>query len=189
MSDKQASIPPDRFHAEANVQAHFAWLRTRLAAERTMMAYMRTAVSLIGFGFAIFQFFYRAQQAPEIADARFPMTCHEPGFDLHRAALARPFHGGGQQTTTDAAAALVGPNDEIVDFDDLVDAHAFERDQPGHQNRDGQNAQLALGHQQRRARRLKPRQDLLPAILPSIEKICQLFYVTRPCQPHADGEG
>jgi hypothetical protein len=32
MSDKQASIPSDRFHIDANVQAHFAWLRTRLAA-------------------------------------------------------------------------------------------------------------------------------------------------------------
>ena len=82
MSDKQASIPSDRFHVEANVQAHFAWLRTRLAAERTMMAYMRTAVSLIGFGFAIFQFFYRAQQAPEIADARFPDAAWYLGLAL-----------------------------------------------------------------------------------------------------------
>ena len=82
MSDKQASIPSDRFQVEANVQAHFAWLRTRLAAERTMMAYMRTAVSLIGFGFAIFQFFYRAQQAPEIADARFPDAAWYLGLAL-----------------------------------------------------------------------------------------------------------
>ena len=82
MSDKQASIASDRFQVEANVQAHFAWLRTRLAAERTMMAYMRTAVSLIGFGFAIFQFFYRAQQAPEIADARFPDAAWYLGLAL-----------------------------------------------------------------------------------------------------------
>jgi putative membrane protein len=82
MSDRQASIPPDRFHVDANVQAHFAWLRTRLAAERTMMAYMRTAVSLIGFGFAIFQFFYKFHQAPEIADARFPNAAWYLGLAL-----------------------------------------------------------------------------------------------------------
>ena len=72
MSDKQASIATDRIPSRSEWKAHFAWLRTRLAAERTMMAYMRTAVSLIGFGFAIFQFFYRAQQAPE--DCRCPLS-------------------------------------------------------------------------------------------------------------------
>jgi putative membrane protein len=82
MSDKPASDPPDRFHVDANAQTHFAWLRTRLAAERTMMAYLRTAVSLIGFGFAIFQFFYKFQQAPEITDVRFPHAAWYMGLAL-----------------------------------------------------------------------------------------------------------
>jgi putative membrane protein len=82
MSENQASIPADRFHVEANVQSHFAWLRTRLAAERTMMAYMRTAVSLIGFGFTIFQFFYKFRQASEIANARFPNAAWYLGLAL-----------------------------------------------------------------------------------------------------------
>src|SRR5215467_10837116 len=38
---------------------HFAWIRTRLALERTMMSWVRTAVALIGFGFTIVQFFVR----------------------------------------------------------------------------------------------------------------------------------
>jgi putative membrane protein len=46
----------DRFEVEANAQTHFAWLRTRLSAERTLMSYNRTAIALIGFGFTIYQF-------------------------------------------------------------------------------------------------------------------------------------
>ena len=82
MSDTHASDPSDRFRIDANAQTHFAWLRTRLAAERTMMAYMRTAVSLIGFGFAIFQFFFRFQQAPKITDVLFPHAAWYMGLAL-----------------------------------------------------------------------------------------------------------
>lgn len=55
-------ISPARFEAEQNVSNHFAWLRTRLAVESTFMAWIRTAVSLIGFGFTIVQFFQRLQE-------------------------------------------------------------------------------------------------------------------------------
>ncbi|MGA8533465.1 MAG: DUF202 domain-containing protein [Candidatus Tumulicola sp.] len=48
-----------RFTVELNAQTHFAWLRTRLGAERTLMAYDRTAIALIGFGFTIYQFLAR----------------------------------------------------------------------------------------------------------------------------------
>jgi hypothetical protein len=51
MSDEQASDHSRRFDVRVTAESHFAWLRTRLAVERTMMAYMRTAVALIGFGF------------------------------------------------------------------------------------------------------------------------------------------
>jgi putative membrane protein len=36
---------------------HFAWLRTTMALQRTLLASVRTAVSLIGFGFTVAQFF------------------------------------------------------------------------------------------------------------------------------------
>ena len=56
-----AEIHSDRFHVDPSVGSHFAWINTRLALERTFMAGMRTAVSLIGFGFTIVQFFQRLQ--------------------------------------------------------------------------------------------------------------------------------
>jgi putative membrane protein len=51
--------PDERFEVSATASSHFAWLRTRLALERTLMAWARTSVSLIGFGFTIVQFFER----------------------------------------------------------------------------------------------------------------------------------
>jgi putative membrane protein len=56
-----AGAPPEP--APFNVQTHFAWLRTRMAAERTMMAWNRTSLSLIGFGFTIYQFFEKFQES------------------------------------------------------------------------------------------------------------------------------
>lgn len=42
--------------SSANTQTHLAWLRTRMALQTTLAAWVRTATSLIGFGFAIEQF-------------------------------------------------------------------------------------------------------------------------------------
>ena len=72
MDDQQLDGSSHRFDVRATANDHFAWLRTRLAVERTMMAYVRTAVSLIGFGFAIVQFFERFEQMPGVSTARFP---------------------------------------------------------------------------------------------------------------------
>lgn len=52
----------ERFSIEATAGNHFAWLNTRQALERTYMAWIRTAVSLISFGFTIVQFFQRLAQ-------------------------------------------------------------------------------------------------------------------------------
>jgi putative membrane protein len=48
-----------RFSIQANLGNHFSWHNTRMALERTFMAWIRTAVSLISFGFSIVQFFQR----------------------------------------------------------------------------------------------------------------------------------
>ncbi|MGH6950238.1 MAG: sulfatase-like hydrolase/transferase, partial [Vitreimonas sp.] len=47
----------ERFEVRPDASVHFAWLRTQIALQRTLMAAVRTAVSLIGFGFTVAQFF------------------------------------------------------------------------------------------------------------------------------------
>jgi putative membrane protein len=67
MSDSAATT--HRFDAKVTAESHFSWLRTRLSVERTLMSWIRTSVSLIGFGFTIVQFFERlsAMQGVDVA--------------------------------------------------------------------------------------------------------------------------
>jgi len=82
MSDEQTSGPAERFEVRATATDHFAWLRTRLAVERTMMAYMRTSISLIGFGFGLFQFFFNLNGSPDVKNVRFPDASWYMGLSL-----------------------------------------------------------------------------------------------------------
>jgi putative membrane protein len=79
-----AGADPDlqRFEVRVTADSHFGWIRTRLSVERTMMSWIRTAVSLIGFGFAIVQFFERLQQMPGITPASFPRAPQYLGLAL-----------------------------------------------------------------------------------------------------------
>jgi len=72
MTNPSSEAVPGRFDVRATASDHFSWIRTRLSVERTMMSWLRTAVSLIGFGFTIVQFFDRMQDLPGVAPARFP---------------------------------------------------------------------------------------------------------------------
>jgi putative membrane protein len=72
----------DRFEVRATADTHFGWLRTRLSVERTLMAVIRTAVSLIGFGFTIVQFFDRLPSMPGIKPAYFPDAPYYLGLGL-----------------------------------------------------------------------------------------------------------
>jgi putative membrane protein len=54
-----------RFDVQPSVSNHFAWIRTELGLQRTLMAAVRTGVSLIGFGFTVAQFFQRLQGSAE----------------------------------------------------------------------------------------------------------------------------
>ncbi len=72
MTDVETITGVERFEVRVTADTHFGWLRTRLSVERTMMSWVRTAVSLIGFGFAIVQFFERMRQMPGIQPAIFP---------------------------------------------------------------------------------------------------------------------
>src|SRR5215470_17968747 len=72
MSDPHAAPSAGRFEVRVTADSHFSWVRTRLSVERTMMSWLRTATALIGFGFAIVQFFERLQQTPQAHSAYLP---------------------------------------------------------------------------------------------------------------------
>ena len=72
MADSSTVLRAGRFEIRATAADHFAWLRTRLAIERTMMAWQRTGVALIGFGFAIVQYLEHLQQVPGARSAYLP---------------------------------------------------------------------------------------------------------------------
>ena len=86
MSTKEESST--RFEVPATVSSHFAWINTRMALERTLMAWVRTAVGLIGFGFTIVQFFQRLSDMQGIAPALRPQAPRHLGLALIGAGLA-----------------------------------------------------------------------------------------------------
>jgi putative membrane protein len=51
-----------KFEIQPTVGDHFAWLRTRLALERTLMSWVKSATGLIAFGFTIVQVLERLQK-------------------------------------------------------------------------------------------------------------------------------
>ena len=77
MADSHTASSAGRFEVRPTASDHFAWLRTRLSLERTMMSWVRTAVALIGFGFAIVQYLEHLEQTPEARAAYLP---HAPRY-------------------------------------------------------------------------------------------------------------
>jgi putative membrane protein len=71
-----------RFQVRTTAETHFAWLRTRMSVERTLMSWLRTAVSLIGFGFTIVQFFERFSQMSGVSQAHRPQAPRQLGLTL-----------------------------------------------------------------------------------------------------------
>jgi putative membrane protein len=82
MADPHADSNASRFEVRATASDHFAWLRTRASLERTMMSWIRTAVSLIGFGFTIVQFFERMQDIPGTNGMHHPAAPYYLGLAL-----------------------------------------------------------------------------------------------------------
>jgi len=82
MVDATIAAHAGRFEVRVTADSHFAWLRTRLALERTIMSWLRTAVALIGFGFALVQYFNHLQQIPGARPAYLPTAPEFLGLAL-----------------------------------------------------------------------------------------------------------
>jgi putative membrane protein len=52
-----SKMTDSRFEVKPSISDHFSWMRTQMSLQRTLMSATRTAVSLIGFGFTVAQFF------------------------------------------------------------------------------------------------------------------------------------
>src|SRR5262249_22952414 len=65
-----------------NVSAHFPWIQTRLALERTLLAWVRTAAGMITFGFAIFHFFEALNASPGVRPPWRPSASKVLGVSL-----------------------------------------------------------------------------------------------------------
>ena len=77
-----APRPVERFQAKESVGSHFAWLNARLSLEMTMMSWIRMAITLIGFGFTIVQFFERLNEMEGVAQAARPFAARYVGLVL-----------------------------------------------------------------------------------------------------------
>lgn len=66
----------------ASTQTHLAWLRTRMALQTTLAAWVRTATSLIGFGFAIVQFLEHFDRAGSRGASKGPHLARVSGLVL-----------------------------------------------------------------------------------------------------------
>ena len=82
MADPSSAPSAGRFEVRVTSDSHFSWIRTRLSIERTMMSWIRTATALIGFGFAIVQFFQRLEQLPGVRAAAYPNAPRDLGLAL-----------------------------------------------------------------------------------------------------------
>ena len=80
--------PAQRFQVHTTSDSHFSWIRTRLSVERTMMSWIRTSVSLIGFGFTIVQFFERLGHMENVAAALRPQAPRYIGLALIASGVA-----------------------------------------------------------------------------------------------------
>jgi putative membrane protein len=74
--------PAARFEVRVTSDSHFGWLRTRLSFERTLLAWLRTAAALIGFGFTIVQFFERFSEMQGVDEALRPQAPRYLGLAL-----------------------------------------------------------------------------------------------------------
>lgn len=87
MAERDSASDDARFDVQLTVGNHFSWFNTRLSVERTFLSWIRTSISLIGFGFTIVQFFQRLQTMGPAASQMRPGAPRDLGLALIAAGL------------------------------------------------------------------------------------------------------
>jgi putative membrane protein len=110
-----------RFDVQPTVSNHFSWINTMLSLERTLMAATRTAVSLIGFGFTVAQFFQRTRDSlPEQVRRMRPEGPRDFGLALIAAGIislalfAWQFHEAAVRMHSGVYEPIAGPRSRLI---------------------------------------------------------------------------
>jgi putative membrane protein len=77
-----------RFDVPPTASNHFAWMNTQMSLQRTLMAGVRTGISLIGFGFTVAQFFERIRDKVPVVGQVAPKAPRDLGLTLIVAGIA-----------------------------------------------------------------------------------------------------
>ena len=92
MVEQRRELGRSTFNIDAAAGSQFAWFRTRLMLERTMVSWLTTSITLIGFGFAIVMIFDEFGRFTRVAPPIRPLA---------------PFHFGLLLIATGVAALVV----------------------------------------------------------------------------------
>ena len=74
MVESPSELGQSRFTVDTSVGTHFAWFRTRLMLERTMVSWLMTSITLIGFGFAIVMIFDQLDRFTSVEPPIWPLA-------------------------------------------------------------------------------------------------------------------
>jgi uncharacterized membrane protein YidH (DUF202 family) len=80
--DRSEAKPEDQGMVLAQARTDLAIQRTKMAADRSLLAWIRTALSMIGFGFTIYKFFQYMPEELATGNVRRPQAPRNLGLTL-----------------------------------------------------------------------------------------------------------